>query len=82
MVNLCAEIGCDYWSNGTRDPESGVLGGYGCQQFSSPSMCPVNFVKHTKWDGYCIYRYEGCPPMVVRCAKACCPGRGLFVIPD
>jgi hypothetical protein len=74
MINLCSEINCKHWSDGVRTEPYGILGGYGCQRFASPSHCPVNFIKHTKWDGYCIYRYDGCAPMVVICATACCPG--------
>jgi hypothetical protein len=73
MINLCSEIGCKHWSDGTRHQPSGSLGGYGCQRFASPSHCPVAFIKHTKWDEYRIYREDDCPKMVVICAKACCP---------
>jgi hypothetical protein len=62
---------CGYFTEGSKI--DGSTYGYGCRRYGSALQCPVAYVKDASATEYEIAFREGGAPIILNCAKACCP---------
>jgi hypothetical protein len=62
---------CGYFTEGAK--VGGTTYGYGCRRYSTAAHCPVGYIKGASVSGYEITFDEGDAPIILDCAKACCP---------
>jgi hypothetical protein len=70
LKSFCREH-CGYFTEGTKS--DGVTYGYGCRRYRTAAYCPVGYVKGASTTEYEIAFDEGDAPIILDCAKACCP---------
>jgi hypothetical protein len=70
LKSFC-KANCGYFTEGAK--VDGATYGYGCRRYGSALQCPVAYVKGAFATEYEIAFREGDAPIILDCAKACCP---------